>query len=154
MAIGDAAMEQRIRVKERHSKVRTGCSTCKQRHVKCDEKRPAPCERCTKGGYKCGGYVDPPKPWFFEYNKDAGTKKDVVTSASGQLFGKFYETAPTPTEFVEVSAPQNPVPTWAEVQALGSSAIVTRESRHKCPGVLPGLYISITSLFTDASLEY
>ena len=38
------------------SKVRTGCNTCKARHVKCDEKRPT-CERCIKAGRPCGGYA-------------------------------------------------------------------------------------------------
>ncbi|KAG7111768.1 Aspercryptin biosynthesis cluster-specific transcription regulator like protein [Verticillium longisporum] len=37
-------------------KVRTGCITCKIRRVKCDEVKPA-CERCTKTGRKCDGYV-------------------------------------------------------------------------------------------------
>ncbi|KAH6665665.1 hypothetical protein B0J14DRAFT_491773, partial [Halenospora varia] len=36
-------------------KVRTGCSTCKIRHVKCDETKPA-CLRCTKFGFECSGY--------------------------------------------------------------------------------------------------
>ena len=38
------------------SKVRTGCVTCKARHVKCDEKKPS-CERCIKAGRLCEGYV-------------------------------------------------------------------------------------------------
>ncbi|KAH8674154.1 hypothetical protein BX600DRAFT_457124 [Xylariales sp. PMI_506] len=33
-------------------KVKTGCSTCKTRHMKCDEARPA-CSNCTKAGWKC-----------------------------------------------------------------------------------------------------
>ncbi|QDS68521.1 hypothetical protein FKW77_010888 [Venturia effusa] len=39
-------------------KLKTGCVTCKQRHIKCDEKRPA-CLRCKKAGKECGGYVFP-----------------------------------------------------------------------------------------------
>ena len=39
-----------------HPKVRTGCSTCKARRVKCDETKPA-CKRCVKRGLPCGGYV-------------------------------------------------------------------------------------------------
>ncbi|TID16892.1 hypothetical protein E2P81_ATG09449 [Venturia nashicola] len=41
-------------------KLKTGCVTCKQRHIKCDEKRPA-CLRCKKAGKVCGGYVHPTK---------------------------------------------------------------------------------------------
>ena len=39
------------------SKVRTGCVTCKQRRVKCDELKPK-CNRCAKAGRQCGGYTD------------------------------------------------------------------------------------------------
>ncbi|RFU23729.1 hypothetical protein B7463_g12608, partial [Scytalidium lignicola] len=37
-------------------KVRTGCTTCKIRHVKCDETKPA-CMRCVKFGRQCDGYA-------------------------------------------------------------------------------------------------
>ncbi|KAE9971605.1 hypothetical protein EG327_009792 [Venturia inaequalis] len=36
-------------------KARTGCLTCKLRHVKCDEAKPQ-CVRCTSLGRRCGGY--------------------------------------------------------------------------------------------------
>ncbi|KAI0451153.1 hypothetical protein F5B21DRAFT_389240 [Xylaria acuta] len=36
-------------------KVKTGCRTCKARHVKCDEGRPA-CRRCVSTGRICDGY--------------------------------------------------------------------------------------------------
>ncbi|KAI0844246.1 hypothetical protein F5Y00DRAFT_274396 [Daldinia vernicosa] len=38
------------------TKVRTGCSTCKIRKVKCDEGKPH-CQRCISTGRKCDGYV-------------------------------------------------------------------------------------------------
>ncbi|TPX09844.1 uncharacterized protein E0L32_008866 [Thyridium curvatum] len=37
---------------------RNGCPTCKARHVKCDETRPA-CLRCTESGRVCDGYPQP-----------------------------------------------------------------------------------------------
>jgi hypothetical protein len=40
------------RTRESTSKVRTGCSTCKARRVKCDESKPT-CRRCAKGGREC-----------------------------------------------------------------------------------------------------
>ncbi|CBF73568.1 Zn(II)2Cys6 transcription factor [Aspergillus nidulans FGSC A4] len=40
-------------------KVRTGCFTCKQRRVKCDEGKPA-CQNCERTGRRCEGY--PPGP--------------------------------------------------------------------------------------------
>ncbi|PYH28221.1 Zn(II)2Cys6 transcription factor [Aspergillus neoniger CBS 115656] len=44
----------------RASKPRTksGCLTCKIRHVKCDEQKPE-CRRCTSTGRKCDGYGQP-----------------------------------------------------------------------------------------------
>ncbi|KAH7032643.1 uncharacterized protein B0I36DRAFT_99359 [Microdochium trichocladiopsis] len=39
-------------------KVRTGCVTCKSRHVKCDEGKPT-CEQCARLSLKCGGYPPP-----------------------------------------------------------------------------------------------
>jgi hypothetical protein len=44
------------RTRESTSKVRTGCSTCKARRVKCDEAKPI-CRRCTIGGRKCEYYT-------------------------------------------------------------------------------------------------
>ncbi|KAL4908759.1 hypothetical protein BDW74DRAFT_165528 [Aspergillus multicolor] len=40
-------------------KVRTGCTTCKIRRVKCDEGKPA-CHRCLSTGRKCDGYAIQP----------------------------------------------------------------------------------------------
>ncbi|KAH8814802.1 hypothetical protein F5884DRAFT_151664 [Xylogone sp. PMI_703] len=39
------------------SKVRTGCLTCKTRHLKCDESRPS-CQRCVVSRRRCAGYTD------------------------------------------------------------------------------------------------
>ncbi|KAI3398309.1 hypothetical protein diail_9532 [Diaporthe ilicicola] len=49
------------------SKVRTGCTTCKERRVKCDEAKPT-CLRCARARQSCKGYSllpskpRPPKP--------------------------------------------------------------------------------------------
>ncbi|KAH7407340.1 hypothetical protein BKA64DRAFT_705748 [Cadophora sp. MPI-SDFR-AT-0126] len=42
-----------------HLKRTSGCITCKSRHVKCDEAKPA-CLRCRTGGFTCGGYITAP----------------------------------------------------------------------------------------------
>ncbi|KAH7134002.1 hypothetical protein EDB81DRAFT_802900 [Dactylonectria macrodidyma] len=42
-------------------RARTGCSTCRTRHVKCDETRPS-CLKCIKAGWKCDGYPAQPNP--------------------------------------------------------------------------------------------
>lgn len=56
------------RSRESTSKVRTGCSTCKARRVKCDEAKPI-CRRCAVGSRKC------------EYNtaRAAQTRRNVIT---------------------------------------------------------------------------
>ncbi|KAH8886840.1 hypothetical protein GQ53DRAFT_750488 [Thozetella sp. PMI_491] len=43
------------RTRASRPKVRTGCGTCKKRHVKCDETRPT-CVRCEQAGAECSGY--------------------------------------------------------------------------------------------------
>ncbi|EXJ77971.1 hypothetical protein A1O3_09130 [Capronia epimyces CBS 606.96] len=40
---------------KRATKTFSGCWTCRERHVKCDEGRPS-CARCLKGGFVCHGY--------------------------------------------------------------------------------------------------
>ncbi|KAK3323790.1 hypothetical protein B0T19DRAFT_426942 [Cercophora scortea] len=41
-------------------KVRSGCSTCEKRHVKCDEAKPS-CQRCIKWQGFCDGYAAQPQ---------------------------------------------------------------------------------------------
>ncbi|KAH8897192.1 hypothetical protein GQ53DRAFT_506788 [Thozetella sp. PMI_491] len=44
------------------SRVRTGCKTCKVRHLKCGEEKPF-CLRCKRAGITCDGYEEPkPRP--------------------------------------------------------------------------------------------
>ncbi|CAG8006309.1 unnamed protein product [Penicillium salamii] len=43
------------KTRSRHSNSRSGCKTCKARHKKCDEARPA-CLQCTSSGRQCEGY--------------------------------------------------------------------------------------------------
>jgi Fungal Zn(2)-Cys(6) binuclear cluster domain/Fungal specific transcription factor domain len=39
-------------------RVRTGCSTCRKRRVKCDEGKPV-CRRCRNANFHCEGYEQP-----------------------------------------------------------------------------------------------
>ncbi|RAL02825.1 Zn(II)2Cys6 transcription factor [Aspergillus ibericus CBS 121593] len=48
-------MEAKVRHRRSSKKSRTGCRTCRMRHVKCDE-TPGMCQRCTSTGRKCDGY--------------------------------------------------------------------------------------------------
>lgn len=48
---------------KRYSRTRSGCMTCKKRHLKCDE-TPGTCNQCRNGKVKCDGYAVP-KTWSF-----------------------------------------------------------------------------------------
>ncbi|KAK0638659.1 hypothetical protein B0T16DRAFT_431791 [Cercophora newfieldiana] len=56
---GDAAQKPR-RARTSKPKVKTGCNNCKQRRIKCDEKRPA-CANCIRSKKICSGYPPPPR---------------------------------------------------------------------------------------------
>ncbi|VUC38169.1 unnamed protein product [Clonostachys rosea] len=47
-----AGSEQAVRVAPPAQRVRTGCLTCRKRHLKCDEAKPT-CENCRKGRREC-----------------------------------------------------------------------------------------------------
>ncbi|KAF7556441.1 hypothetical protein G7Z17_g1421 [Cylindrodendrum hubeiense] len=49
-------LTRRGRKRAHHKKVKTGCTTCKIRKVRCDEAKPA-CNRCLSTGRKCDGYL-------------------------------------------------------------------------------------------------
>ncbi|KAF2650471.1 hypothetical protein K491DRAFT_697262 [Lophiostoma macrostomum CBS 122681] len=48
-----------VRQKAWKPKVKTGCTTCRIRRVKCDEAKPS-CQRCVSTGRKCDGYTAAP----------------------------------------------------------------------------------------------
>ncbi|PWY68190.1 hypothetical protein BO83DRAFT_409770 [Aspergillus eucalypticola CBS 122712] len=48
-------MDKSRRTRKSSKKSKTGCRTCRLRHVKCDE-TPGMCQRCTSTGRKCDGY--------------------------------------------------------------------------------------------------
>ena len=60
-SISDTPPQTRQRKRKVHTKVKSGCQTCKIRRKKCDETRPF-CQRCTSTGRKCDGYIDTVKP--------------------------------------------------------------------------------------------
>ena len=74
-------------VKERgrkfHHKSRDGCETCRKRHVKCDEAKPA-CHACTSRGMMCGGY-NRPKPKIFEPTWNANPSTTSPQSEEGSI---------------------------------------------------------------------
>ncbi|KAB5518855.1 hypothetical protein GE09DRAFT_1208189 [Coniochaeta sp. 2T2.1] len=49
---GPSPTAEALRVRRYHTRNRTGCSTCRRRHVRCDEKRPS-CSNCLVGQRAC-----------------------------------------------------------------------------------------------------
>lgn len=64
-------------------KVRTGCITCKKRHLKCDEARPH-CGNCRRSQRRCEGYPEPrkTKPVFGQFSWDS---KVVTRHSAGPV---------------------------------------------------------------------
>jgi hypothetical protein len=52
-------------------RVKTGCITCRQRRIKCDERKPF-CRRCEVGNIACSGYQAPRKLASPRPSKDHG----------------------------------------------------------------------------------
>ena len=61
-----------------HRKVRSGCRSCKQRHLKCDEGQPM-CLRCSKAGFECE--YDTIKPWIFEMRSKDSSAQHVQSES-------------------------------------------------------------------------
>ncbi|RFU81972.1 c6 zinc finger domain [Trichoderma arundinaceum] len=55
---GSEAARPAKRGRRSNPKVKTGCLNCKQRRIKCDEKRPA-CSQCVRSKKECTGYPAP-----------------------------------------------------------------------------------------------
>ena len=110
-----------------HKKCRSGCSTCKQRKVKCDETKPE-CLRCIRVGKICGGYekerkLRPSEPQTTtdrsrnrKLASDASTYRDLGTaefSSSSRTEPVYWEdnsssrpfSIPTVSTFVDVYLP-------------------------------------------------
>ncbi|KAG2412885.1 hypothetical protein HFD88_010442 [Aspergillus terreus] len=87
------APEKRKRVRRWHHRGFTGCSTCRRRHVRCDEASPS-CKNCTRLGLECDGtqgrmtfkVYGPPPP----SSESSSAKRRDKKSISGPI------DAPTP----------------------------------------------------------
>ncbi|KAG9235970.1 hypothetical protein BJ875DRAFT_251636 [Amylocarpus encephaloides] len=79
-------------------KVKTGCVTCKQRRVKCDETKPE-CLRCSNFGRKCGGYP---------VKEDSPPPKGPTLAVPRKLLSKAMQISPSPSP--RPSPSPSPVP--------------------------------------------
>ncbi|KAF2500255.1 hypothetical protein BU16DRAFT_578253 [Lophium mytilinum] len=101
---------ERLRALERQFKIRvkTGCTTCRIRRVKCDETKPA-CLRCTKTGRKCEGYTDA-----------ALTRKSSPAAAAAYRNSSFFS-VPTGASGPKVRISRSPSPTLFDSPAENRS---------------------------------
>ncbi|KAI0446682.1 hypothetical protein F4803DRAFT_559350 [Xylaria telfairii] len=67
---GGGSDSKQRRVRTSKPKVKTGCNNCKQRRIKCDEKRPA-CTQCVRSKKDCTGYPPPPRAKIYEEKRIA-----------------------------------------------------------------------------------
>ncbi|UNI13399.1 DNA replication complex GINS protein PSF2 [Purpureocillium takamizusanense] len=70
-----AVAKQKRATRAKFAKVRTGCVTCKRRHVKCDETKPC-CKNCLKWAGYCSGYESP------ESLQQSGSSRSRAASSS------------------------------------------------------------------------
>ncbi|KAH7154269.1 hypothetical protein DER46DRAFT_612866 [Fusarium sp. MPI-SDFR-AT-0072] len=83
----DQPRKKRTRAKV--PKVRTGCKTCRRRHLKCDEGKPS-CLRCLRDKWTCDGYSQSsPEPLYVSgassYELPLHPKSDEMTSGLSTL---------------------------------------------------------------------
>ncbi|KAE8397727.1 fungal-specific transcription factor domain-containing protein [Aspergillus pseudonomiae] len=89
-ATPQSVLERRKRVRRPHHRGFTGCSTCRRRHVRCDEASPS-CKNCTRLGLACDGtqgrmtfkvYAPPQAP---EYSSSPAKKREAEKPISHVL---------------------------------------------------------------------
>ncbi|EAW10247.1 uncharacterized protein ACLA_047160 [Aspergillus clavatus NRRL 1] len=90
----------------RVKKSRNGCARCKSKRVKCGEEKPH-CNRCTRLGVKCPGYVQSLR-WVTKFqqtdNELADNPEDSVTTPD-QSTNRRSSTSPKQPVFVNASPP-------------------------------------------------
>ncbi|TQV97296.1 hypothetical protein V2A60_000082 [Cordyceps javanica] len=80
--------QQKPRRKRFAPRTRTGCLTCRERRIKCDEARPA-CQRCIRAWRPCGGYHLPP-PALPAADSRLLQPTPVVPTAAELALGRYF----------------------------------------------------------------
>ncbi|KAL5118488.1 hypothetical protein ACEQ8H_003664 [Pleosporales sp. CAS-2024a] len=94
-----------------------GCGTCKNRRIKCDERRPT-CGNCKKSGRECPGYPDEFDLVFRDENK-AMARKAKKSSASGP------SRSSTAASSSRTSPHLSPVASFETTSTASSSQVMT-----------------------------
>ncbi|KAK4090998.1 transcriptional regulator family: Fungal Specific TF [Purpureocillium lilacinum] len=82
-----AVAKQKRATRAKFAKVRTGCVTCKRRHVKCDETKPC-CKNCLKWAGYCSGYES------LESLQSSGASRSRAATASSSSASRETRTSP------------------------------------------------------------
>ncbi|PLB52580.1 C6 zinc finger domain protein [Aspergillus steynii IBT 23096] len=129
----------------------TGCQTCRQRHIKCDETRPH-CRACVRTGRSCPGYPHPLDVMLRDRTAFQRKKRSVSSSKPPQVAKKDQEdpqaqaspTAPT-SNMAVMSASSNTTPP--------SSPPVVVDLPPQVPGTLSlPMEDTVSSLFFNSYL--
>ncbi|KAK1981136.1 hypothetical protein LZ30DRAFT_96890 [Colletotrichum cereale] len=110
LVVADRATERHTKktVGSKRQRTFTGCWTCRQRHVKCDELRPS-CRRCNAGKFTCQGY-DTRFTWLAPNNQ-----AELKSGGRSQLRAK-----PMTLSAISRQPPNREIPSIIGNQARGS----------------------------------
>ncbi|KAL2859300.1 hypothetical protein BJX68DRAFT_261740 [Aspergillus pseudodeflectus] len=141
MHVPTASVVTRVRASGKRS--RTGCRTCRARHVKCDE-TPVACHNCTSTGRKCDGYDAQRLPRDRKKGADKtgpalALQADVgrtigwaMTTDERQCFAYFHgHTIPTLLQFFDSTLWQKHVLQLARYEPAVYHAIVALSAIHR-----------------------
>ncbi|KAL4875740.1 hypothetical protein BJY04DRAFT_232213 [Aspergillus karnatakaensis] len=127
-------MELTTRTKRLSHRSRTGCRTCRKRHVKCDE-TPGSCLRCKSSGWKCEGYdierLPRNRPTERPCPSLARTFRWKTTSDEQRCFSFFqHRTAPTIIAYFDCTMWQEMVLRASQVEPAVFHAVVAFSAVH------------------------
>ncbi|KAH6974738.1 hypothetical protein EDB80DRAFT_313943 [Ilyonectria destructans] len=118
----------RKRARAKAPRVRTGCKTCKIRHLKCDEGKPH-CRRCEKDSHVCDGYE------VIQARKSKARKSESPPQESQTLTIRHRETTLAPASPPRLIADVSQLPTGMDlfhhfrtctVQDLGTALMLAK----------------------------
>ncbi|KAL6912901.1 hypothetical protein ACHAPO_007595 [Fusarium lateritium] len=95
---------------------RSGCTTCKAKHTKCDETRPE-CLRCVHKGVKCGGYWKEFK-WSFKHQPGEIEVDLTTTSPTSSRRGSEVQPETSPTATSSTLIDTNELDQYLQIEEL------------------------------------
>ncbi|EAW09344.1 Zn(II)2Cys6 transcription factor domain-containing protein [Aspergillus clavatus NRRL 1] len=114
----------------------TGCQNCRQRHIKCDETRPA-CKACLRTGRTCPGYKH---PFDVVLRERTAFQRKKNNAAAGKSSDRAGDNAAVPAPSPSSSAPTGALLPAAPISPVRLNPGIPRR-------VNPQLEATVTSLF-------